>query len=206
MVQLQLESLRGAQEQVEAFASLYTASQEDATVGRDLEKAYRLTLEGYFGADFAKAAEFSQEGIADVIKRLGRATANAGGRIQRGWKEFIAAFGDGWGKLENRVQSIESTLDSIDSKSGVKKEQIKMAGGSRLHVKTSMAPKDIVDVYPAAMTALSVFATASTDFGNNVARWMDYIVGNLTDIYIYLFQTTRAVVEYCERGAANYEK
>lgn len=384
MASLQLESLHEAEERFEAFLGLYNASMEDDALGIDLEKAYRLTLENYFGPEFAEQAEFSQEGIADVIKRIGRATANAGGRIQRGWKDFIASWGDGWGKLKNRAETVTDSLKNVDRDAKMKESEVKMAGGSRLHMKGSMEPKDLVDGYPDAMTTLTKFAKSSTDFGqalidrigtaqkaiaklnkksdkeeieklqkeskadveklidayhkevkgmngaalpggqalmaprlpqfaidraakdekltqissfnankfgkyrekdkveapstdqmrtliaavegniqgmttlieeaselimeasemskskenlpkikrkisfeeiisgqkaladvlivmldnyfgNNVARWMDYIVGNLFDIYSYLFSTTRAMVEYCERGAKNYE-
>lgn len=42
-------------------------------------------------------------------------------------------------------------------------------------------------------------------FGNNVDKWINYIGENTIEAYNYTFQTTRALVEYCERGVKAYE-
>jgi hypothetical protein len=172
---LQLEGLRDAEEHLEAFSKLYDVAQEDGTLGLQLEQAYRLTLENYFGPEFAQEAEFSQEGIADVIKRIGRATANAGGRIQRGWKDFIATVSGGWDKLNNRISAVENTLDGLDRNAKPNKDQVKMGGGSRLHIKGSMESKTLVAAYPEAMGTLTQFAKSTTTFGRQLIDHIDSV-------------------------------
>jgi hypothetical protein len=165
---LQMESLTRAQQSIEAFSNLYAATLESNGSIDGLEASYRLTLENFFGAEFAVEAEFSQEGMINLVKRIGRATLNAGGRIQRGWKDFTTSITGSYEGLEKRAEDVLRGLDDIDRKAVPIKDTIKVAGGSRLHIKTSMEPKDLVDNYAKSIEATTAFVAETTQFGRGL--------------------------------------
>lgn len=177
---LQLESLKEAYAILESFQTLYDSSLEDEAGLASLEKPYRLTLETMFGKDFADEAEFSQEGIGNALKRIGQAIKNAGGRMHRAWKDFAAAVTGSWEKLEKRATAVERQLDNLDMDPTPENDEIKITGGSRLHIKGSLKPKDLAETYPQSLTALYTFARATTEFGR---RFVDHVERVQKELY-----------------------
>lgn len=137
---------------MESFQGALEASLEDDSVNvKALEQSFRLTLESLFGKDHPYVeTEFSQEGIGELVGKLVQAASNAAGRITRSIKDTLSEMRGGHKDLDKRLTVLKTKLSQIPNDQKPKKTEIKVGGGSRLHIEGSIDGPVLAKEYPRA--------------------------------------------------------
>ena len=198
LMRTQADALNNAYVQLESFGPLIEQSLEDESLGVELEHAYRMTLESLFGAEYAKQAEFSQEGLLESLKYLGQGLANLKGRMKRSMKDFMSALRGGSHELALRSESVLAHLDDLDRDAKARKDTLKIGGGSRLHIGGTMKPETLVKELPDAVAASLGFMHQTTEFGRAL---FDHAYGVLRAIGKLGKGTDKATIKEMQHNA-----
>lgn len=177
---LTLEELSEAYELTEEIRQEYEQSleSEDGLSDERLEEM-RRSLESAIGEDIE---ELTQEGLNDVLKRLGQAVKNVGGRLERATRDFLSQIFEGHVKLRKRAEVVRNQIEQLNDNAEPHSSQIHAKGGSKLYIDNTIQPSKLSRGLPEAAEKLENFNNTYLEFAEQFFDHMESIQNEIMNL------------------------